>query len=117
MNLFAGLSVALATPFTYKPVAQVPLGACVVVPSSLPRKGIRQIERPKCRTNAGTLVKLAVTRNLTKHKASYYFRVTKAKNGAIFIRTYGHHVTLRVTWSYPAVGVYLPYVRTKKYHL
>ncbi|MEI8080399.1 MAG: fibronectin type III domain-containing protein [Actinomycetes bacterium] len=92
---------------------QVPVGGCVIVPLSIPRVGVRQLERPRCGTNAGQPVRVSVTGRLRGDLR--YWKVIRRANGAVFIRTYGYHLKLTITWSAPAIGSFTAYRKSRTY--
>ena len=94
-------------------LTQLPLNSCVTAPGSIPLVGIRQLMLPTCVTNAGQPVRVQVSGSLRGDLR--YWRVTRLSNGSVFLSTYGYHVTLRITWSAPAVGNYRAYSYTRSY--
>jgi hypothetical protein len=102
------------TPLPPPPLRrQVPVGGCVIVPRLIPRAGLRQLERPRCLTNAGQPVRVTVTGRLRGDLR--YWKVIRKANGAVFIRTYGYRLRLIVTWSAPAVGDFTAYRLGRSY--
>ncbi|MEI6624299.1 MAG: hypothetical protein WCP28_20605, partial [Actinomycetes bacterium] len=99
--------------FQVTAAAQKPVNRCVTAPVQIPRRGIRRLEAPRCATNAGQSVQVAVTGRLRGDQR--YWKVIRKANGAVFIKTYGYRLKLRVTWSAPAVGNFAAYLLTRTY--
>lgn len=94
-------------------LAQVPVKGCVTPPTGLPLVGIRQVLQAHCVTNAGQSVRVQVTGSLRGDLR--FWRVTRLPNGSTFISTFGYHLTLRITWSAPAIGNYRAYRYSRTY--
>ncbi len=97
--------------------AQIPVNGCVTPPGTkaIPRAGLKRLTRPHCRTNAGQKVTTKVIGQLAPRGEVTLFKVIRKKNGAVFIRTYGYRLKLRITWSAPATGTYAAYKQTRTY--
>lgn len=116
---------------------QRPAGACVTSGSSahsIPTNGRRTLMKPGCDTNAGQRVGVTVSANLrgdlryydlsckvSKHKVKgtsrtgYSSTSRYCKRGAMKIRTYGHHLRIRISWYAPATHGYGVYKKSKTY--
>ena len=64
-------------------------------------------------TNAGQPVRLTVTGRLRGDLR--YWKVIRRANGAVFIRTYGYHLRLIITWSARAVENFTAYYKSRSY--
>jgi|GEM_PF-1405874 len=113
----AGGTATKSGAFTYNKLTQSPTKGCVTAPKKLPRKGLRQLAKPHCSTQAGQTVRVKVTSSPKNRKHKRYYKVTKAKNGAKVIRTYGKRTKVTVTWYAPASGDYLAYSSKRKYRV
>ncbi|MEI6623224.1 MAG: IPT/TIG domain-containing protein, partial [Actinomycetes bacterium] len=100
----------VAAPTPTRP--QTPLNGCVIVPHSIPLRGRTRLEMPRCRTNAGQNVTTAVR---MKRGDIIEYQVVRQRNGAVFIKTYGYHLKLRITWYAPAAVGYSAYSLTRTY--
>lgn len=113
---------------------QTAAGGCVTsgsTPKSIPRRGRKQLMKPGCKTNAGKTIGVRVSAAL-RGDARYYRLYCKVSNtkeraisknssgaycktGALYIRTYGYKLRLRITWAAPATGTYKAYKKVKTY--
>ena len=116
--------IPVATP-------QIPEMNCVTVGTSVPRRGNMKLMNASCHTNTRNTIGLRASAKLRGD--AQYFRLyckvsstkTRAvsknssgaycKTGAMYIRTYGYKLLLRVTWSAPATGDYAAYKKVKTY--
>ena len=135
-NKYNGVSrVGIARINAYTPpapTAQVPLNGCVTIPKTLPRTGTRQLLKAGCVTNAGQRVGVNVTAwaRGDMHNVLLYCKVSPKKTtttrdtgyrsrycarGTLMVRTYGHHLNVKITWSAPTKTGYTSYMRTKNY--
>ncbi|MEI8082000.1 MAG: IPT/TIG domain-containing protein, partial [Actinomycetes bacterium] len=104
-----------AADFTVGQQVQAPANGCVTAPPSIPKRGIVRLTKAGCATNAGQPVRVAVSGRALPRGDQRYYRVIRRSNGAVFLRTYGYRLALRITWSAPAIGSYLPYRAVRAY--
>lgn len=97
------------------PMAQVPLRGCVTPPKSIPLQGLTGLMKGHCTTNAGQTVSVRVTGALLPRGDLVPWRVVRGPDGAVFIRTNGYHVRLKVTWAAPATWGFKPYSYSRTY--
>ncbi len=116
------------------PKPQTPAGGCVTSGStakSIPAKGRKQLMKPSCKTNAGKTIGVRVNATLRGDVLYYrlYCKVSNTKEravsknssgaycktGALYIKTYGYKLRLRITWAAPATGTYKAYKKVKTY--
>lgn len=98
--------------------AQKPLRGCVTAPPTpkgVPRKGTVRLERPRCVSNAGQRVHVAVSCPRRTRGDLPYCRVFTRPDRSTWLRTYGYRVKLRITWSAPGTKAYAPYRLVRKY--
>ena len=100
---------------TPTPIKQRPLDRCVVVPQVIPRYGTTQLLRKKCVTNAGQRVRVTVRGSARALGEVRYWTVIRKTNGAVFLKTRGSPLRVRIHWFAPARGNYLPYSRLERY--
>lgn len=101
------------------PTAQYPVD-CGAFPKRIRAAGKTKILGPGCRTNAGQKVRVSITaraRSATARGDIAYYRLVKRKDGAIFIRTFGWRLNLRVTFEAKATGEYTAYSAARGYKL
>ncbi len=122
-------------------VAQNPVGDCVKSAGKIPRRGVKQLMAPVCKTNAGqrvgvTVRDVSLRKSASRGDVRYYtlFCQTTAqakrgvwsnpkasgngwicKTGALKIRTYGYKLKLTVVWKASAVGTYSAYKASHTY--
>jgi hypothetical protein len=106
-------SSVLANAYTYVPNTQLPLLNCVTAPRVIPRRGVRQLLANRCVTNAGQPVRVWVT-GFLRGDVSYWTEIRK-RNGAVWIKTHGYRLKLRITWKAPATSTYSAYTLTRSY--
>ncbi len=97
---------------------QKPLRGCVTAPPApkgVPRKGEARLEKPRCLTNAGKRVRVAASCKLRTRGDLSFCRVFTKRDGSIWLRTYGYHLKVRITWSAPGTRVYAPYKLVRNY--
>ncbi|MEI6622537.1 MAG: IPT/TIG domain-containing protein [Actinomycetes bacterium] len=108
-------TVAGAFTFTQPLLKQVPINRCVTAPIKLPHSGLVRLQYGHCRTNAGQPVGVAVRGSQLYRGDLRYLRVIRKANGAVWLRTYGYHLEVRVVWSAPAVGGFDQYRKVRTY--
>ena len=101
------------------PIRQRPLDNCVVVPRQIPLRGTTKLMDKNCITNAGQNVRVAVAGSVVGSRGALgevrYWTVIRKANGAVFLRTRGYPLRLRIRWFAPAVDNYLAYTRIERY--
>ena len=114
-------------------LTQQPAKNCVVLGKTkkLPLRGTKTLMKPQCKTNAGNRIGVnASARSRGDIRAfRLYCQVTKkrtaktvgsngariCRKGSLNVRTYGHPIALRVTWSTPATAAYTAHKQSKTY--
>ncbi len=114
----AGGSVSVPGGYTYtstEPVQQVPLRDCVTPPKAIPLRGERVLLKRHCTTSAGQPVRVRVNGHLRPRGDVRLYRVIHKRNGEVRLRTYGHHLRLKITWWAPATTTYSAYELIRTY--
>lgn len=120
-------------------VAQVPVADCVKdsPQQPVPTRGTRTLVAPKCRTNAGQSIAVTVSARQTRGDVRLYrlFCAKKSgsykpkqvatgpeasgvlcnRGGSLKIKTFGHALRFKISWSASAVGDYRPYLVRRIY--
>ena len=90
-------------------------GAHPKTPNGIARAGLTRLTKKGCHTNAGQSVKVTVKcQPLLRGDLRLCQLIEKAK-GETWIRTYGYHLAITVTWSAPATWIYMPYRYYERY--
>lgn len=116
------------------PNVQAPANGCVTsgtTAKSIPRKGNKQLMKAKCVTNADQQIGVRASARLRgdivlyklycKVSDSKHRKISKnasgayCKSGAMYIKTYGHKLKLRITWAAPATDAFTAYKKVKNY--
>ncbi len=130
------------TVSVFDPLVQLPANGCVTPgkPTSIPRRGTKQLMKSKCVTNSGQRVGVRVDSAKPRGASqrgdvayySLFCQVTKTKTaktvsagygggyrickkGSLKIRTYGLRLNLKVSWYAPANHGYAAYKLTRAY--
>lgn len=110
------LSATLAnTSPTPTPVAQVPTSGSVTVPSKLRLRGTKKIASAQPVTNAGQRVRISVACRATRGDVRVCAKITNSKG--TYVRTYGRHAKVTITWRAPEVAGFTAYRKSKSYRI
>ncbi len=101
--------------FIVSPLVQLPVNSCVTAPQALPLAGVARLTKPGCVTNAGRAVQVTARCARITRGDLVNCRLVRDARGSYYLRTYGHHVHARITWSAPAGGNYWAYQQTREY--
>lgn len=116
----ATMNGLLTNGFTFATPAksQKPLNNCVTAPArnGISLHGTKRLLKAHCRTDAGVPIKVRVKGKAARGDLRL-FRVIRTPNRAAFIRTYGKHVQLTITWSARATDGYSAYTKVKHYRV
>lgn len=102
------------------------------IPTSIPRRGTKQLMKPGCTTTSGQRIGVSVSAKLRGDVRGYSLFCKRANkqptatkrlangtrycaSGALKIRTYGQKLTLRITWKAPETATYNAYQKSRGY--
>lgn len=94
---------------------QVVVSGGVVVPRAIPVRGRVTLLKAHTVTNAGQRVRVKVTCKERLRGDMTLCRIIRKKNGAVFLKTYGYRLKVRVSWYAPAETGYAAYSKIRKY--
>ncbi|MEI8080879.1 MAG: beta-propeller fold lactonase family protein [Actinomycetes bacterium] len=119
-SVYVGAQIGSSAVTTYSRVSRsaqwaVGCGAPPRTPKGIARNGLTRLAKKGCRTNAGQSVKVTVKCRALLRGDQRLCRLIKKAKGETWIRTYGYHLAITVTWSAPAKWIYLPYRNFEKY--
>lgn len=120
-------------------LGQVPVAGCVKDSKQkpIPARGTRTLMAPKCRTTADQVIAVSVSARQTRGDVQLYrlFCAKKSghytpqqvltesktraavcpRGGSLKIKTFGHELRFKISWSAPGVGEYAPYFVRRTY--